>query len=169
MHCAHQTDSGVCGKVLSPLPTDEEKTPAPQSIYAITKRAQEELFLAFGRAYGMPVTVLRYFNTKAEGEAAVREKAEGTILLVEDEQLLRDFMQSHLEARGFHVIPAVDGLQAVDLFYKHKDDISLVFSDMGLPNLGGWGSVQEDERVQRFGFVPYLRPGISIPICVRRY
>jgi dTDP-L-rhamnose 4-epimerase len=69
MHCQLQTDSGACGEVLTPLPTDEEKTPTPQSIYAITKRAQEELFLAFGRAYGIPVTVLRYFNVYGSRQA----------------------------------------------------------------------------------------------------
>lgn len=52
----------VCKEILERLPTDEEKPASPQSIYAITKRAQEEMALAVGRAHGIPVTVLRYFN-----------------------------------------------------------------------------------------------------------
>lgn len=69
MHCPIKVNSVSCGATLSPLPTDEEKTPAPQSIYAITKRTQEELFLAFGRAYGVPVVVLRYFNVYGSRQA----------------------------------------------------------------------------------------------------
>jgi len=69
LRCPVQTGTARCGEKLSPLPTDEEKPATPQSIYAITKRAQEELFLAFGRAYGIPVTVLRYFNVYGSRQA----------------------------------------------------------------------------------------------------
>ena len=69
LQCSIQTAAGRCGKKLSPLPTDEEKPATPQSIYAITKRTQEELFLAFGRAYGVPVAVLRYFNVYGSRQA----------------------------------------------------------------------------------------------------
>lgn len=51
-----------CGRVLKPLPTDEEKPLRPTSIYAISKRDQEEMCLAVGRAYGIPTVALRYFN-----------------------------------------------------------------------------------------------------------
>jgi dTDP-L-rhamnose 4-epimerase len=51
-----------CALPLRPLPTDEQKPLAPQSIYAITKQSQEQLALAVGRSYGISVTVLRYFN-----------------------------------------------------------------------------------------------------------
>jgi len=65
-----ERDGGVpCALPLEPLPTDEGKPLAPQSIYAITKRAQEELFLAVGRSYGIPVTVLRYFNVVGPRQA----------------------------------------------------------------------------------------------------
>ena len=51
-----------CGKVVKPVPTGEDKTLQPTSIYAITKRDQEEMCLQIGRAYGIPVVALRYFN-----------------------------------------------------------------------------------------------------------
>jgi dTDP-L-rhamnose 4-epimerase len=51
-----------CGKTVSPLPTNEEKPLFPTSIYAITKRDQEEMCLTIGRAYGIPTVALRYFN-----------------------------------------------------------------------------------------------------------
>ena len=51
-----------CGSSLSPVPTDESKPLLPTSIYAITKRDQEEMALATGVAYGIPTIALRYFN-----------------------------------------------------------------------------------------------------------
>jgi dTDP-L-rhamnose 4-epimerase len=69
LRCPVSTINAHCAETLSPLPTDEEKPATPQSIYAITKRTQEDLFLAFGRAYGVPVGVLRYFNVYGSRQA----------------------------------------------------------------------------------------------------
>ena len=60
-----------------------------------------------------------------------------TILLVEDEGMLLDIMQSHLRSKGYRVIPAMDGQQAVDLYRAHGSDIALVLTDIGLPMLSG--------------------------------
>jgi dTDP-L-rhamnose 4-epimerase len=53
---------GPDGAELSPRPTSEEKPLAPTSVYAVTKRDHEELFLSVGIAYRIPVVALRYFN-----------------------------------------------------------------------------------------------------------
>lgn len=58
-----------CGQIVEPLPTDEEKPLHPTSIYAITKKDQEEMCLAVGRAYGIPTVALRYFNTYGPRQA----------------------------------------------------------------------------------------------------
>jgi dTDP-L-rhamnose 4-epimerase len=52
----------TCGTALQPIPTPETKTPEIASIYAATKKHQEELFVTFGRAYGIPTFALRFFN-----------------------------------------------------------------------------------------------------------
>ena len=51
-----------CGSILAPAPTDEEKPLKPASVYAQSKRHQEELSLLIGSAYGLPAVSLRYFN-----------------------------------------------------------------------------------------------------------
>jgi dTDP-L-rhamnose 4-epimerase len=51
-----------CGHAVSPTATDESKPLRPTSVYAITKRDQEEMCLAVGRAYGLPTVALRFFN-----------------------------------------------------------------------------------------------------------
>lgn len=51
-----------CGKQAKPIPTKEDKPLRPTSVYAVSKRDQEELCLSVGRAYGIPTIALRYFN-----------------------------------------------------------------------------------------------------------
>ena len=51
-----------CGRGATPKPTPEDKPLLPTSIYAITKRDQEEMCLSVGRAYGIPTVALRFFN-----------------------------------------------------------------------------------------------------------
>ncbi len=51
-----------CTNTCQPMPTDEDKLLYPTSIYAITKRDHEEMFLAVGRSYKIPTVALRYFN-----------------------------------------------------------------------------------------------------------
>lgn len=65
MHCP----VAGCPQYCSPLPTDEQKTLYPTSIYAINKRDHEEMFLAVGRAYHVPAVALRYFNVYGTRQA----------------------------------------------------------------------------------------------------
>lgn len=51
-----------CGGPVIAVPTRESKRIRCESVYAITKRDQEELSLVFGRAYGVRTVALRFFN-----------------------------------------------------------------------------------------------------------
>ena len=51
-----------CGRALTPVATDEAKPLQCTSIYALSKKDQEEMTLLYGRTYGLPVLALRYFN-----------------------------------------------------------------------------------------------------------
>ncbi len=61
-----------------------------------------------------------------------------TVLIVEDEENLRDLLRMMLEDSGIKVLEAVDGMEALEIFTAHKDEIGIVLSDLGLPRLGGW-------------------------------
>jgi two-component system cell cycle sensor histidine kinase/response regulator CckA len=61
-----------------------------------------------------------------------------TVLIVEDEKNLRDLLRMMLEENGIKVLEAGDGVEAVEIFIAHKDEIGIVLSDLGLPRLGGW-------------------------------
>lgn len=60
-----------------------------------------------------------------------------TILLVEDEEMLRELGVSILEGEGYRVLAAKDGMEAVALFEANSEEIGLVVCDLGLPRLGG--------------------------------
>jgi dTDP-L-rhamnose 4-epimerase len=57
------------GRPLQAIPTSEAKPLHPTSIYAVTKRDHEEMFLSVGAAYGIPAVALRYFNIYGRGRA----------------------------------------------------------------------------------------------------
>ena len=59
----------VCQRQLKAIATDEEKPLYPTSIYAISKKDQEEMSLSIGRAYRIPTVALRYFNVYGPRQA----------------------------------------------------------------------------------------------------
>ena len=73
----------------------------------------------------------------AQTKTTGRQNIPQTILLVEDEDMLRDLGVSILESEGFRVLAAKDGVEAVALFEANSEEIGLVVCDLGLPRLGG--------------------------------
>jgi len=57
-----------------------------------------------------------------------------TVLLAEDEELVRELARLTLERAGFRVLEAADGLEALRVWREHRDDIDLLFTDMVMPN-----------------------------------
>jgi dTDP-L-rhamnose 4-epimerase len=97
----------ACGRVLKPIATDESKPLQCTSIYALSKKDQEEMTLLFGRTYGVPVVALRYFNIYGTRQAlsnpytgvaaifASRLLNRRAPLIFEDARQMRDFVSVH--------------------------------------------------------------------------
>ncbi|MDP2884678.1 MAG: PAS domain S-box protein [Ignavibacteria bacterium] len=99
-----------------------------------------------------------------------------TILVVEDEDILRDLLAKLLEMHGYTVISASDGEEAVRRFGEHADEIDLVLSDMGLPKRSGWDAFRMmqrvDSNVRALLASGYIEPGQKSEILksgVRRF
>jgi len=60
-----------------------------------------------------------------------------TVLLVDDEVMVRSVVERLLKRIGCKVILAADGKQGIEAYQKHKDEISLVLLDMMMPVMGG--------------------------------
>ena len=77
----------------------------------------------------------------------------GTVLLVEDEQMVRDMAKAMLTHLGFAVLEAKDGIEAVEVFRQHKDAISCVLCDLTMPRMDGWETLAALRK---------LAPGIPV-------
>ncbi len=64
-------------------------------------------------------------------------KGTGTILIVEDDESLRNMINALLEQNGYTTITAKDGEDGFDRFMKNRDKIDLVVSDVVMPKASG--------------------------------
>jgi len=70
----------------------------------------------------------------AEGEPG---KGKGCVLLIDDQDAVRDVCGAMLQNLGYTVMKAVDGLEGVERYRRFGRRIDLVIVDMVMPNLGG--------------------------------
>jgi DNA-binding NtrC family response regulator len=59
------------------------------------------------------------------------------VLVVDDEQMVRDLLQVALGPRGFEVWVAAGGAEALEVYQRHRNDIALVLLDVRMPGLDG--------------------------------
>jgi PAS domain S-box-containing protein len=71
-----------------------------------------------------------------------------TILLADDERMVRQVSQEALERRGFRVLTASNGKEAVDLFREKASEISLIVLDMAMPVMSGEEAQPYLEQIQ---------------------
>ena len=64
-------------------------------------------------------------------------KGTGTVLLVDDEEVIIEVGKELLKTMGYRVLIAKDGEEAIAIYKKHLDDIDIVVLDMVMPNMGG--------------------------------
>lgn len=76
------------------------------------------------------------------------------ILLVEDDEMNRDMLGRRLSRKGFKVIEAVDGEQALSLANQEMPD--LVLMDMSLPVLDGWEATRRLKAAAETGAIPVI-------------
>ena len=113
-----------CDHVVAAVATDESKPLQPLSIYAIGKRDHEEMFLAVGRAYGIPTVALRYWQVYGQRQAlsnpytgvgaifCSRVLAGNAPPVYEDGAQLRDFVHAKDIARANAL--ALESADAID-------------------------------------------------------
>ena len=65
------------------------------------------------------------------------ERGSGTVLVVEDEELVREFTCRSLRARGYRCLDVATGIEALDLVRRGTEQIDAVVSDVVLPGMGG--------------------------------
>lgn len=64
------------------------------------------------------------------------------ILVVDDEENIRETLKITLEQQNYRVLTANDGIEAIAIYAKHQADINAVLMDMMMPSLGGQMAIQ---------------------------
>jgi two-component system, cell cycle sensor histidine kinase and response regulator CckA len=64
------------------------------------------------------------------------------ILVVDDEPTICEITKTSLEASGYTVLTANDGIEAVALYAEHKNKVDTVLMDMMMPNMAGPAAIQ---------------------------
>lgn len=125
-------------------------------IYGLIK--QQQGFIDIRSAVGQGTTVELFFPLVASAAPArtpgVKEPVEGgegteTLLLVEDEAAIRRSLKRLLERKGYRVLLAHDGMEALEVFEARAPEIDLVISDIVMPRMGG---LELLEAVRRRGY-----------------
>lgn len=110
-----------------------------------------------------------------------------TILLVDDEVMVRDFFEHILQTAGYQVITAGNGQEGLVLYQQHRANIDLVLSDIEMPYMTGLelfraikrednevrcllfsGGAREQEvgRLKTDGLLGFLYKPISIKVLI---
>jgi len=113
------------------------------------------MVLGLVQAYGGVVTVLSslgkgsvfrvFFPLSAEPVPRQQDEADrtmelqaGTVLVVDDDPMVIDIAETMLAKLGFTVLCAGDGIEALELVQKYRQEILLVLCDVSMPRMDGW-------------------------------
>ncbi len=95
----------------------------------------------------IPLDSNRLPQPSAQEEQRVGE-TERTILIVDDDPLIRQLLQRFLGASGFKPLTAGSGREAAEVFRRHHADIDLVLMDVRMPGLSGPETIEELRRIE---------------------
>ncbi|MCE1275080.1 MAG: response regulator, partial [Chlorobiales bacterium] len=79
-----------------------------------------------------------------------------TILIAEDSNFFRNQVKGYMTEAGYNVIEGEDGLVAWDLLQQHSDIISMVVTDIEMPNMNGFELTQTIRKDPRFSRMPVI-------------
>lgn len=101
-----------------------------------------------GTTFEIYLPRLKVKNLPAKHEKSiVPKKGIGTILIADDEELVRHFLKSTLSKAGYDLILAEDGQAALKEFREQMNSISLVISDMVMPKMSGMTLYEEIQKI----------------------
>ncbi|MCP4745497.1 MAG: response regulator [Desulfobacteraceae bacterium] len=95
----------------------------------------------------------QWFEEKPEEKQI---KTETTILFAEDSTFFRNQVKGSIEQEGFTVLEAEDGVVAWDLLQEHADQISLVVTDIEMPNMDGFTLTTKIKQSPLFAHLPVI-------------
>jgi len=115
------------------LPEVEAPVTAPEKEDQVTSLAAREVSRGVDRA----------------GRPPARQVSAGaaTVLVAEDNEMVRRLAVRILEKMGFRVLEAADGMQALEVYKAHRDEVKVVLCDVTMPRMGGWETLSALRRM----------------------
>ncbi len=113
-------------------------------VYGIVKQSGGHIVVESAPGHGTTFHV--YFPEAPVEQASEAETAQPesdprrgseTVLLAEDEDAVRDFACQSLEAKGYKVLPAHNGEEALSIFERGEPEVEILVSDVVMPDMGG--------------------------------
>ena len=89
-----------------------------------------------GTTFTINLPVPREVKEKKVEDVISRDADRANILVIEDEEIVRNILSESLKSGGHNVMKASSGKEGLELFSKEK--IDLVFTDLGMPGISGW-------------------------------
>ena len=87
-------------------------------------------------------------DQKTATESFVSSKPAGLVLLVEDEEIVRNTMGAILRRLGFDVLAAKDGGEALEIFRRRPEEIRLVITDLTMSGMNGWNTIAALRKIR---------------------
>jgi CheY-like chemotaxis protein len=121
------------------------------SVYGIVKSHGGYLEVESEKGHGTTFTIFfpacsKEIPKTIESSDRITE-GNGTILLVDDEELVLEVGINMLEQLGYGVLKAGSGLEAVEVYKEHKEAIDLVILDMIMPEMGGGETYNKMKKI----------------------
>ena len=147
----HGIPDEVKDKIFEPFFTTKEVGKGTglglSMVYGIVKQTGGYVYCDSTVGKGTTFRILLPRHVPAAGEEEAKKEAakkpaadltgHGTILLVEDEEAVRAFGARALAARGYTVLEAASGFEALDVAAKNEGKIDLIVSDVVMPEMDG--------------------------------
>ena len=112
------------------------------TVYGIVRQSGGAVSLQSQLGYGTTVSVFLPFANEMPADARPTQiprphGSSGLVMVVEDEDLVRQLAVRALEQGGYEVISAANGVVALELFAQHSDRIEAVVTDLVMPHMCG--------------------------------
>ena len=95
-----------------------------------------------------PATEGSVVEPASNDKRATTWRASDTVLIVDDDEGVRELAFDILSRVGLHIITAADGREAVDVFARNADEIRLVLLDRTMPTMGGFEAFQKIRKIR---------------------
>ena len=154
----HGMDNEILSKIFEPFFTTKPKDKGTglglSTVYGIVKQ-HDGMIHAYSEIDKGTIFKV-YLPTSERKASSVSSSVIGpvkggkeTVLLAEDDRMVRELGKRILEHAGYTVITAEDGWSAVDVFKKDPDKFDLLFIDVVMPNLGGHEAYEKMLEIRR--------------------